>query len=55
VIELLRDDAELLAIADAVAATQARRGDAAAEVDRAEAGNQAAPAGRWRKRQSESR
>jgi hypothetical protein len=40
VIELLRNNAELLAIADAVAATQARRGDAA---DEAERGEQAAP------------
>ncbi len=40
VIELLKNDAALLAIADAVAATQARRGDAADEADR---GQQAAP------------
>jgi len=40
VIELLKDDAALLAIADAVAATQSRRGDAADEADRRE---QAAP------------
>ncbi len=40
VIELLRNDAELLAIADAVAATQAGRGEAEDEADR---GEQAAP------------
>ena len=34
VIELLRNDAELLAIADAVAATQARPGGAADKGDR---------------------
>ncbi|MFL5958672.1 MAG: hypothetical protein ACJ75G_00190 [Gaiellaceae bacterium] len=39
-IELLKNDAALLAIADAVAATQARRGDAADEADR---GQQATP------------
>jgi hypothetical protein len=41
VIELLGNDAELLAIADAVAATQARQarpGHAADEADRAEGG-----------------
>jgi hypothetical protein len=52
VIELLRNDAELLAIADAVAATQARSGDAADKVDR---GDEAAAAERLRKGRRASR
>jgi hypothetical protein len=41
VIELLRDDPELLAIADAVAATQTRLSDAADDADRGEEGENA--------------
>jgi hypothetical protein len=52
VIELLRDDAELLAIADAVAATQARPGDAADKVDR---GDEAVADERLRKGRRASR
>jgi hypothetical protein len=52
VIELLRNDAELLAIADAVAATQGRPGDAADKGDR---GDEAAAAERFRKGRRASR
>jgi hypothetical protein len=52
VIELLRNDAELLAIADAVAATQARPGDAADKVDR---GDEAVAGERLRKGRRPSR
>jgi hypothetical protein len=51
VIELLRNDAELLAIADAVAATQARSRVAAEDADR---DDRAAPGERWRQGRSES-
>ena len=52
VIELLRNDAELLAIADAVAATQAGPRDAADKVDR---GDKAVAAERIRKGRRASR
>jgi hypothetical protein len=52
VIELLRNDAELLAIADAVAATQGRPGEAADKGDR---GDEAAAAERFRKGRRASR
>ena len=51
-IELLRNDAELLAIADAVAATQARPDDAADKVDR---GDEAVAGKRFRKGRRASR